>query len=123
MSRKGNVGMCALYPPDFPLGIIHSDVLRIRVDHSIADPHFLMCQLHFSQDVQNQIANVSNGAIMAGVNVTKLKTITVLLPDLDVQKKFISFVEQTDKSKFELNQAIQSVSGLIKSLMQQDFSN
>ena len=31
MSRKGNVGKCALFPNDYPDGIIHSDVLRIRV--------------------------------------------------------------------------------------------
>ncbi len=33
MSRKGNVGKCGLYPAGYEIGIIHSDVLRIRVDH------------------------------------------------------------------------------------------
>ena len=72
MSRKGNVGKCALFPDNYPKGIIHSDVLRIRVDCKRVNPLFVMCQLHFSGEVTRQIELVSSGAIMAGVNVTKL---------------------------------------------------
>ena len=32
MSRKGNVGKCAIYPNNWEIGILHSDVLRIRCD-------------------------------------------------------------------------------------------
>ena len=67
MSRKGNVGKCALFPNDYPDGIIHSDVLRIRVDRERLNPAFMVCQLHFSGFVTRQIELVSSGAIMAGV--------------------------------------------------------
>ena len=75
--RKGNVGKCAVFPKNFPDGIIHSDVLRIRVDHDRVLPLFMMYQLHFSRAVQYQIESVSSGAIMAGINVSKLKNIIV----------------------------------------------
>lgn len=100
MSRKGNVGKCALFPDDYPEGIIHSDVLRIRVDHNRVNPLFLMWQLHFSGAVTRQIEMVSSGAIMAGVNVTKLKQIYVHLPPLEYQEKFAEFVRKIGKSKF-----------------------
>ena len=100
MSRKGNVGKCALFPDDYPEGVIHSDVLRIRVDHKRVNPLFLMCQLHFSGAVTRQIEMVSSGAIMAGVNVTKLKQIYVHLPPLEYQEKFAGFVRKIGKSKF-----------------------
>lgn len=100
MSRKGNVGKCAVFPISFASGIIHSDVLRIRVDGSQVLPLFMMHQLHYSGSVQHQIELVSAGAIMAGINVTKLKQISVHIPPMRLQQQFVAFVEQTDKSKY-----------------------
>jgi len=99
MSRKGNVGRCAVFPETFDEGIIHSDVLRIRVDDSRVAPEFMMRQLHYSGDIQRQIELVSAGAIMAGINVTKLKDIYVYLPPKEIQDSFVDFVKQVDKSK------------------------
>ena len=99
MSRKGNVGRCAVFPESFEEGIIHSDVLRIRVDGSRIAPEFMMRQLHYSGDIQHQIELVSSGAIMAGINVTKLKDIFVYVPPKTLQDEFVSFVKQVDKSK------------------------
>ena len=50
----------------------------------------------------------------------KMKEIPVVLPSLDEQKQFAQFVEQSDKSKFELQEAITKIDNLIKSLIQQD---
>ena len=52
MSRKGNVGQCALYPETFEPGIIASDVLRIRTNAEIVDPLFLQQMLHHSESVK-----------------------------------------------------------------------
>ena len=100
MSRKGNVGRCAVFPEGYETGIIHSDVLRIRVDKDIVNPVFMMYQLHFSGCVRRQIEMVSSGAIMAGINVTKLKNIEVHMPDYEMQNEFAAFVSEVDKSKF-----------------------
>ena len=99
MSRKGNVGKCAVFPDDYPDGIIHSDVLRIRVDSKKVNSIFMMCQLHYSREVTRQIEMVSSGAIMAGINVTKLKQIYVHIPPMELQNQFADFVKQVDKSK------------------------
>ena len=108
MSRKGNIGQCALYPADYTPGIIASDVLRIRPDKTKLLPSFLMCQLHYSSNVVNQIEMVGNGQIMKGINVTKLKNITIYIPPMELQEQFAAFVRQSDKSKF----AVQSCSNL-----------
>ena len=102
MSRKGNVGQCAVFPSHFEDGIIASDVLRIRVNRSVFDPVFLMLQLHLSEAVRTQILRVSDGSVMAGVNVTKLKNIIVYAPELAQQKDFVAFVQQSDKSKLTI---------------------
>ena len=121
MSRKGNVGKCALFPDNYPEGIIHSDVLRIRVDRKRINPLFMMCQLHFSGSVTRQIELVSSGAIMAGVNVTKLKQIYVHVPPVEWQNQFADFVHQVDKSKVAVQKALEKTQLLFDSLMQQYF--
>ena len=121
MSRKGNVGRCAIFPEGFEDGIIHSDVLRIRLDKKQAVPIFMMHQLHNSGFVKHQIELVSSGAIMAGVNVTKLKEIEVHLPPLSLQNDFAAFVEEVDKSRAEVQKALEQTQLLFDSLMQQYF--
>ena len=121
MSRKGNVGRCAIFPDEYVDGIIHSDVLRIRVNEQKVNPVFMMYQLHFSSAVINQIEMVSSGAIMAGVNVTKLKQIYVHIPPKKLQDQFVSFVKQTDKSKVAVQKALDEAQLLFDSLMQKYF--
>lgn len=121
MSRKGNVGKCAVFPDDYPDGIIHSDVLRIRVDSKKVNSIFMMCQLHYSREVTRQIEMVSSGAIMAGINVTKLKQIYVHIPPMELQNQFADFVNQVDKSKVAVKKALDEAQLLFDSLMQKYF--
>ena len=121
MSRKGNVGQCAVFPCDYMPGIIHSDVLRIRVDSGKMVPIFMMYQLHYSGTVKRQIEQVSSGAIMAGINVTKLKSIMVHLPPLELQEQFADFVTQIDKSKLAIQKSLDKLEILKKALMQKYF--
>lgn len=121
MSRKGNVGKCAVFPKTFSDGIIHSDVLRIRLDSKRVNPVFIMCQLHYSRDVQRQIDLVSSGAIMAGINVTKLKQILIRIPPFQLQEQFAAFVAQIDKSRLAVKKVLEKAETLKKALMQEYF--
>lgn len=89
MTRKGTVGNCAMYPSGYPVGIMHSDLLRLRVDSSRCVPDFLLHQLRLSQDVVRQLARISGGAIMPGINVTKLKSLKVVVPPAQLQREFV----------------------------------
>lgn len=121
MSRKGNVGKCGLFPENLKKGIIHSDVLRIRVDKRKVDSCFMMYQLHFSEAVKRQIEMVSSGAIMAGINVTKLKQIKVRIPELENQRMFAAFVERVDQQKQTVQQSLDKLELMKKALMQEYF--
>ena len=121
MSRKGNIGKCAVFPEKYEKGIIHSDVLRIRVDAEQVNSQFMMRQLHYSRAIKHQIGTVSSGAIMAGINVTKLKQIYVHIPPIDLQNQFAAFVQQVNKSKFEVQKSLEKTQLLFDSLMQEYF--
>ena len=49
-----------------------------------------------------------------------LNDIQIPVPDMDSVQQFELFVQQSDKSKLELKQAIEEVDNLIRSLMQQE---
>lgn len=118
MSRKGNVGQCAIFPDTFAPGIIASDVLRIRIDANHLLPKFMQYQLHHSEKVKRQIELVSNGVVMAGINVTKLKNILVYIPPMDSQKEFVQLVDKAEKSKSTLTGAITSLKATKRSILE-----
>ena len=57
------------------------------------------------------------------VPINYLSDYPITLPPIELQNQFEAIVQQGDKSKFELKQAIERVTNLMKSLMQQDFAN
>ena len=81
----------------------------------------MMHQLHYSGSVQRQIEMVSSGAIMAGINVTKLQHILVHVPPIELQTQFAAFVEQVNKSKVAVQKSLDEAQLLFDSLMQQYF--
>ena len=94
MTRKGTVGNCAVYPQGWKLGIMHSDLLRIRLDHRKCLPVFLAWQLSLSRDIDHQITALSSGAVMAGINVSRLKEIRVFIPPMILQSEFAKVVNE-----------------------------
>lgn len=121
MTRKGTVGNCHLYPKHFPKGVMHSDLLRIRANKEIVLPIFLVSVLQLSKDVERQIDLISHGAIMAGINVGKLKSIEIELPPLMAQQKFCrALAEIHDKAQMN-SQAKTQLSELFNSLLQRAF--
>ena len=122
MSRKGNVGKCAIFPEQYASGIIHSDVLRIRVNKQKVVSKFMMYQLRISKAVEAQIAIVSSGAIMAGINVTKLKNINVHIPPMELQKQFTCFIDKIDSLNSDIEKSLEELNILKKSLMQEYFA-
>ena len=121
MSRKGTVGKCSLYPPSMQPGIMHSDVLRIRANWTKTNPVYLCWQLRLSRDVEKQIANVSSGAIMAGINVGKLKSITVFTPPIALQNQFAAIVEKVEGFKSRYQQSLTDLESLYGALSQKAF--
>lgn len=79
------------------------------------------CDLHYANaffKILDMTPYVS-GSTRLKLTQGKMKEIPVVLPSIGEQMKFAAIVEQSDKSKFELQQAIEKVDNLIKSLIQQ----
>jgi len=119
MTRKGNIGNTHVYPENLESGIMHSDILRIRVDEDIINPYFLSYQFRFNKEVKWQINKVSPGVVMAGINVSKLRDIQIRVPDKKLQDKFEKIYKNIDRLKSTILTA--HFSNLFNSILQRAF--
>ena len=69
------------------------------------------------------ISHWVTGTDQKKLNKDNLDSIPIMIPPIDLQQRYAVLVEQHDKSKFELKESIANITALMKSLMQQDFSN
>ena len=53
--------------------------------------------------------------------IFRIETMPLLIPPMEVQQNFIAFVKQTDKSKLAIQQSLEKLETLKKSLMQKYF--
>ena len=64
---------------------------------------------------------LGSGSTFAEFKIFLLKDIDVLIPPVELQNEFATFVEKIDKSKFDVQQSLEKLETLKKSLMQQYF--
>lgn len=121
MTRKGTVGKCAVYPLNLPKGIMHSDLLRLRPNEQKCNAEFLSTQLVVSKDVERQISQVSHGAVMAGINVTRLKQLKLHLPPLPLQQSFASSAAKIRTLQDQQAESAKYLDALFTSLLHRAF--
>ena len=70
---------------------------------------------------KNQIINAQRGGALKHLNNKQLQDAQIYLPPIELQKQFAAFVEHTDKSKLAIQQSLDKLELLKKSLMQEYF--
>ena len=73
--------------------------------------------LYYYLKITNLVPYVS-GTTRLKLTQKKLKEILVTLPSAELQNRFVAIAQQADKSKFELQQAIDKIDKVMKSLLQ-----
>jgi len=118
VSCRGTVGEIYAIPDDAPMGIMHPSIMKVRLKKDKYDKKFFVFALE--QYMQDHARETNGTSIKMAVSASALEKELFIVPELKEQRQFVSFVEQSDKSKFELKKAISDINELIKSLMQQD---
>ena len=70
---------------------------------------------------RKQIDSLQAGSTVAYLSISMTKKLNVMLPPLELQNQFTAFVEQTDKSKLEVQKSLEQLETLKKALMQKYF--
>ena len=118
--NKNLVGRCvSVYPGSNPITFSGFCIRFRKTSESILITYLL--QLLKQQSVRAKL--VGRGANIQNLNQKMLAALDIPLPPADLQKEYDAFIQQTDKSKFELKQNIENINTLMKSLMRQDFNS
>lgn len=67
-----------------------------------------------------QLQSMITGTTRACVTITQQENLELIIPPMNMQKSFVGFVKQTDKSKFELNQALEALNATYKKLISEN---
>ena len=74
-----------------------------------------------SDDFKMKYMGKSSGSTVTGIRVRLLEQLTIPVPPIDIQTQFATFVKQTDKSKLAIQQSLDKLELLKKSLIQEYF--
>lgn len=92
--------------------------IRTKEDEMVLE--FLKHQID-SKHLNDNIKKLAKGITIIQLNMEDLREVTLIVPPIEKQKIFIEFAKQIDKSKLSIQQSLEKLETLKKSLMQQYF--
>ena len=111
-----SLGFCRIINID---GCIHDGWLALQdIDKSLKKVFLLMT----INQLTDYFRSIAPGATQPNLNTEIMGNYLQIIPPLEMQQEYIAFVKQSDKSKFELKKAIENISELMKTILQQDLS-
>ena len=116
MSCSGTMGELYQLPVGCERGIINQALCKFTLNERILPIAFLAYMRETIGNLETKGSGIQNVAA-----VSYVKAMPINLPPMRVQEQFAAFVEQVDKSKFEIQQSLEKLEILKKSLMQQYF--
>ena len=118
-NSKELVGKTCVYDRD-EMMVLAGFVIRVRVNDRVL-PEFLSAFLNtdFSKKTLSEMCKAAIG--QANINAQEMQNIGLYLPPLELQRQFVQFKKQADKSKAAVQQALDKAQLLFDSLMQEYF--
>ena len=117
---RGSVGETFRVNSEFAGCNVGRNIVPLRFDTSLVEYSFM--QHFFAQSgTKRVLESMTKGIALQGLNMSEFREINVIIPDMNLQLKFATFVEQTDKSKLAVQQSLEKLETLKKSLMQRYF--
>lgn len=117
----GEVGRCAIWRNEINNCYFQKAVHRVRCDLNFVLPEYLAWWFKFRSDYNGFEDIVGSKSTIAHLPGVKLKKLQVVVPPVDLQKRFALTLQQVDKSKFALQQSLFKLELNYKSLMQKCF--
>lgn len=75
-----------------------------------------------NENYQGKLLQIAkSGATREAINKQQLESLEIVLPPLELQNQFASFVEEIDKSRSRIQKSLEASQELFDSLMQEYF--
>jgi type I restriction enzyme S subunit len=105
-----------------PKNCIHQNhIFRVRLNETILLPSYFAEFLKHQKAKQYFLRCAKQTTGIASINMRQLKGLPTLLPPVDLQNQFATFVEQTEKIKTAISRSLDKLETLKMALMQEYF--
>ena len=109
------VGKTCVFDRKEPM-IIAGYIIRLRMNGQVL-PEYLSLFMN-TRYAKKLLIGMAKGAVgQANINAKELQEIQIIIPPIDEQVQFLAFVRQSDKSKFELEQALSELTATYKRII------
>ena len=121
LTTRGTLGNLAFYDESVPYKHmrINSGMVILRMKRELIAERFFIEQ--FKMQLASIKEKIASGSAQPQLPISTMNKIVMLVPDVDRQNQFASFVKQTDKSKLEIQKSLEKLETLKKALMQKYF--
>ena len=117
---RGSVGETFQTTPEFEGCNVGRNIVPLVTEPNKINQRFL--QELFAQDpIKRWLKGITKGIALQGLNMSEFKEMPVIMPPLEKQNSFVVFAKQVDKSKAQVQKALDETQLLFDSLMQEYF--
>lgn len=119
-ARTGaTVGKTCRYRESYGRAIYAGFLIRLIPDTTLIDPDYLY---HFTKSdyYWDFVRSAQRVVAQPNINAQEYGDLKILLPKIEAQKSFAAFVRQSDKSKFELEQALAELNATYKRIISEN---
>lgn len=117
----GEIGRCAVWHNQVKNCFFQKAIHRVRCDQKTILPDYLVYWFKYNCEHKGFAAIEGAKATISHLPGGKLKALSVAVPPIELQKQFVAFVGQTDKSKAQIQKSLEQLETLKKALMQKYF--
>lgn len=115
------IGKASIVPINVPENILFEcHVIRLQLDITKCVPEYLQI-LTTTPYFRNQVLKHAKTSTMTTIGQEGILSSMILLPPMEQQNKFLDFIKQIEKLKFELKRSLDKKQILFDSLMQKYF--
>ena len=118
MTYAGTIGDVAMVDADDKYHLAPNVAKITLTDKMAYNPVFLIHLFMYTNDYIMTFASV---VAQASINMEKIRNFEYYFPSVEQQNAFATFVEQIEKSKFEIQKSLNQLETLKKALMQKYF--
>lgn len=105
-----------------PENCIHQNhIFRVRLNEKVILPTFFAEYLQHQKAKRYFLGCAKQTTGIASINMRQLKAMPVLLPPIELQEQFATFVSKTDKSRLTIQQVLSKMEMVKLALMQEYF--
>ena len=105
---RANIGDTCIIGDEFAGCNVGRGIVPIRLNEDIMSLEFLKGQMDF-ESMSQHIKSLAKGVTLIQLNMEDLRMIKFIVPPVDLQNKYVSLLQQTDKSKYYEQNRIFSV--------------